>query len=58
MATKTGNTLKQDKLIGVWVDGQLRLKSRDRAKIDQAAESWMKDRRNVWVAPVGSFVTA
>jgi len=49
---------KTDKLIGVWVDGQLRLQSRDRAKIDQAADSWMKDRRNVWVAPIGSFVTA
>lgn len=52
------SVINQGPLMGVWVDGQLRLKSRDRAKIDQAAESWMSDRRNVWVAPVGSFVTA
>lgn len=57
MAEKEVPTLKKAPLMGVWVDGQLRLKSRDRLKIDQAAESWMKDRRNVWVAPVGSFVT-
>ena len=47
------------KKLGVWVNGKLKLQSRDRDKIDAYAAKQMDDKRNdsVWVAPIGSFVT-
>lgn len=46
-----------DKKMGVWVDGKLKLQSRDRAAIDAYAEKRMDEQHSVWVAPIGSFVT-
>lgn len=42
-------------LRGVWVDGKLRLKSKDTEKIDSYAHRKMREKHDVWVAPVGSF---
>lgn len=46
------NTLK----MGVYVDGKLRLQSRDLEAIHAFAEKQMNERHEVWVTPVGSFV--
>jgi hypothetical protein len=44
--------------LGVYVDGKLKYQSRDHESIYAYAEDEMNKRRsNVWVAPVGSFVT-
>jgi hypothetical protein len=42
---------------GVWVDGKLRLQTRDETAIDEYAAKKMAERHSVWVAPIGSFVT-
>jgi DUF971 family protein len=44
------------KKMGVWVDGKLRLQSRDRDAIEEYASRRMREKHNVWIAPVGSFV--
>jgi hypothetical protein len=44
------------KKMGVWVDGKLRLQSRDRDAIEEYAARRMREKHTVWVAPVGSFV--
>jgi hypothetical protein len=46
------------KKMGVWIDGKLRLQTRDRDAIDDFAARALADKRNngVWVAPIGSFV--
>jgi len=47
---------KRSKLIGVWVDGSLKLQTRDAGVAYSAAAEFMKQRnRGVWLAPVGSF---
>lgn len=46
-----------DKKLGVYVDGKLKLQTRDRLKVDDASAHWMRKGHQVWVAPVGSFVT-
>lgn len=47
----------EGKKMGVWVNGKLKLQTRDRANIDAAAAKWMREGNDVWVAPIGSFVT-
>ena len=51
--------LKLEKKMGVWINGVLKLQTRDRDAIDNYAQRMMNDthRYNVWVAPIGSFVT-
>jgi hypothetical protein len=49
--------LKKEKLLGCWVDGNLRFQSRDHDAIYEYAGRRMREKRSVWVAPVGSFVT-
>jgi hypothetical protein len=46
------------KKMGVWIDGKLRLQTRDRDAIDDFAARAVADKRNsgVWVAPIGSFL--
>lgn len=46
------------KKMGVYVDGVLRLQTHDRAAIDEYADKKMRERHNVWIARVGSFVPA
>lgn len=47
---------KRSKMIGVWVDGVLKLQTRDSDKAYEAANMFMGQRnRGVWLAPVGSF---
>lgn len=43
--------------MGVYVDGVLKLQSRNWDKINNAAARWMEKRHDVWVAKVGCFVT-
>lgn len=43
-------------LLGCWVDGQLKFQSREHVNVHGYAHGKMAERRNVWVAPVGSFV--
>jgi hypothetical protein len=40
---------------GVWVDGKLRLQTRDTEAIDDFAVKMMRKRHSVWVAPIGAF---
>jgi len=47
-----------NKKIGVYVDGKLKLQTRDEDKAHSAARHWMRKNHQVWLAPVGSFVTA
>lgn len=44
------------KKLGVYVDGKLKLQSRDADKCYAAAAEYMRKQHSVWVAPVGSFV--
>lgn len=46
------------KKMGVWVNGKLGLQTRNRDAIDDYAQRKMRERNNVWVAPIGSFVPA
>lgn len=46
------------KKLGVYVDGKLRFQSRDSDAIYAYADRRMTEKHSVWVAPVGSFVTA
>ena len=43
---------------GVWVDGKLKLQTRDPQAIEDFAQKMMRQRHSVWVAPIGSFVTS
>lgn len=55
---KQTEAVKPGKKMGVWVNGKLKLQSRDRVAIENYAALKMRDSRNsVWVAPIGSFVT-
>jgi len=49
-------------LLGCWINGKLRFQSRDHEAIHGYARAHMTGSKNfgnnVWVAPVGSFVTA
>lgn len=46
-----------EKKLGVYVNGKLKLQTRDRAKADDAFATWTQTFGNdVWIAPVGSFV--
>lgn len=52
------NTRNTDKKMGVWVNGKLKLQTRDYAAIINYRDKMITDHRNnVWVAPIGSFVT-
>lgn len=46
-----------EKKLGVWKNGKLILQSRDKDAIYRLAEEVMNDKHDVWVAPIGSFVT-
>lgn len=46
-----------EKKIGVYVDGKLKLQTRNIEKAHHASQKWMQRGHDVWVAPVGSFVT-
>lgn len=44
------------KKLGVYVDGKLRLQTRDAEAAYEYAGRRMREKHNVWIAPVGSFV--
>lgn len=48
----------KEKKRGVWVDGKLKLQTRDPQAIEDFAQKMMRQRHSVWVAPIGSFVTS
>lgn len=45
------------KKLGVWTNGTLRLQTRDHDAAYEAANRWMNEKLNVWVAPLGTVVT-
>jgi len=46
----------ESRKLGVYVDGKLKLQTRNSLKAYEAADKWMREKREVWVTPVGSFV--
>lgn len=46
------------KKMGVYVDGKLKLQTRNYEKAVAAARSFMNKKHEVWLTPIGSFVTA
>jgi hypothetical protein len=55
--TETFKTF-EGKRFGVYVNGKLKFQSRNEDEIRRYADDKMRDfRNNVWLAPVGSFVT-
>ena len=45
------------KKMGVYVNGKLRLQTRDYEKAVSAAQRWIAEREDVWLTPIGSFTT-